>query len=66
MTCNYCTRAPIANYQKVWVRWGMVKGKYSKEPDYHDVGKLNDWDEPTGENNVHVCAKHEQPFLNGL
>lgn len=65
-TCDYCKKAPVANYQKVWVRWGMTKnGDYSKEPDYHDTGKLNDWDEPTGENNIHVCEKHEEELLNG-
>lgn len=64
--CNYCKKVATANFQKVWVRWGIdKKGNYSNEPDYLLTGKLNEWDEPIGEDNIHVCDKHEEELLDG-
>lgn len=64
--CDKCPARPVANYQKVWVRWSMTKGgSYSKHPNYNDARDLNDMDEPTGDDNVHVCAAHEEELLNG-
>lgn len=65
-TCKYCDNPPVANYQKVWVRWAMTKaGDYQKHPNYEGAYYLNKYDEPTGENNVHVCKEHEEKFLDG-
>ena len=65
-TCNFCKKEPVANYQKVWVRWAMTKkGDYARTLDYQGASDLNDNDEPVGEYNVHVCADHEELFLDG-
>lgn len=64
--CDFCSKKPIANYQKVWVRWVMTPdGDYASKPDYNGASELNDMDEPTDGNNIHVCKKHEEKLLNG-
>lgn len=66
MNCDHCKKRAVVNYQKVWVRWEMTRdGGYAKEPDYDGARVLNDNDEPVGEDNVHVCAEHEQKLLDG-
>lgn len=67
-TCDHCDKPAVANFQKMWVRWKVYRnGDYSKTArmDYDAVAKMNEWDEPTGENNIHVCAEHEEKLLNG-
>jgi len=62
--CNYCDKVAVANYQKVWVKWAITpQGDYAKEPDYDGARELNDREEPTGEDNIHVCEEHEQRLL---
>ena len=57
MTCDYCDSPAIANYQRIWVRYSVsLNGDYGRRM-YQ--GQLNEDDEPTDENNVHVCKRHE-------
>jgi hypothetical protein len=59
--CNYCNRNAVANYQRVWIRWDVDKnGNYSK--DYTEQFEMQ---EPIEENNLHLCAKHEEDLQNG-
>jgi len=68
MQCDYCDKQAVANYQRLWVRWNITPRGYAVKPMSWKDGKardLNDIDEPTGENNIHVCARHETALLNG-
>jgi len=60
--CDYCEKPAVRNYQRIWVSWKVYQkdGSYSKNP------RLElDVEEPTGENNYHLCEEHEEQFLNG-
>lgn len=63
--CDYCSKPAVANYQKVWVRYAVDKnGDYGKRENTGDwEGHLND--DPSGDDNAHVCKTHEGPWLNG-
>lgn len=64
--CDHCDKQAVANFQRVWVRWGVnPSGSYSKLPSYEAARELNRNDEPTDENNIHVCADHEEKLLDG-
>jgi hypothetical protein len=62
MKCDYCKKKAVANYQKIWVRWEIKNDDYAKEPDWEAGMNI---EEPTGENNVQVCAEHEKKFFIG-
>lgn len=68
-TCNHCELPAVANYQRVWVRWNVQKDGSYKDATYPTkeggAYRLNDIDEPTEENNIHVCATHEEKLLDG-
>ena len=64
MTCDYCKKPPVANYQKIWVRWAINRsGEYSRLASYTKVYEMNEWDEPVGDDNIHVCRDHEKELL---
>lgn len=61
MKCDYCNEKAIVNYQKVWVRYEV------QEDESYELDKnFNGCDiEPTYENNLHLCKKHEKEWLDG-
>ena len=59
--CDYCEKPAVRNYQKVWVSWVIIGNGYSKEPKFEGMRI----EEPTGEDNIHVCREHEKLFLEG-
>lgn len=64
--CDHCDKPAVANFQRVWVRWEVRRnGDYSKHPSYEGARQLNRNDEPTGDDNIHVCAEHEEKLLDG-
>ena len=60
MKCDFCKRGAVVNYQKTWTKYNIVNEDYQKK----DIDAL-DIEEPTGEDNLHLCKKHEEVFLNG-
>lgn len=60
--CDYCNKPAVRNYQKIWVSFfirNKEREEYSKNPrPEYDV------QEPNGEENVHVCEKCEERWLN--
>jgi len=62
MKCDYCKTEAIVNYQKVWKRFKIGKGEFYKEDGSFDA---LDIEEPIDDNNIHLCRKHEIPWLKG-
>lgn len=64
MECDYhseCGKDATCNYQKVWVRYSLNKdGDYGARK-YND--ELNE--DPSGDDNIHLCKEHEQKMLAG-
>ena len=58
MKCDYCKKKAIVNVQKVWVAWTINNDKYSSS-------EILDVEEPAGDENLHLCEKHYQKFLEG-
>jgi len=46
---------------KVWVRYKIKNGEYIKDETFDGF----EIEEPTGEDNLHLCRKCEKKFLNG-
>ncbi len=61
MKCDYCNEKAIINYQKVWVRYNITRdGSYEADQNFNGCDI-----EPTYENNLHLCRKHEIKWLEG-
>jgi len=60
MKCDYCDNEAVVNYQRVWISWKIMKdGNYSRR-----FKEEFDLEEPTEDNNVHVCHLCEERWLN--
>lgn len=61
VTCDYCDKPAVANFQKLWTKF-----RVSKDGDYR---KLNNWSDKSDyideDDNVHVCREHETQWENG-
>lgn len=63
MNCDHCDKPAIFNYQKVWSRYPIdAEGNYG-DSDNCDDTHLND--DPNGDDNVFVCEKHNEEWLEG-
>lgn len=62
MKCDYCEAEAVVNYQKAWERFKISKGGFYKEDRLFNA---MDIEEPINDNNVHLCDKHEEPWLEG-
>jgi len=62
MECDLCNSKAIINFQKVWVKFEIDKDDNYKEDKNFDC---LDIEEPIEENNVHLCEKHSEQWLNG-
>lgn len=61
MKCDYCNERAVINYQKVWVRYKVKKdGSYELDKDFNGCDI-----EPTYDDNLHLCAKHESDWREG-
>jgi hypothetical protein len=59
--CDYCDEPATNNYQKTWVKFKIidaVDGKYTLIEDFNALRI----EEPTGEDNYHLCADHSNMF----
>lgn len=65
MKCDFCEAPAVANYQKVWVRFAVDEaGDYGlRENSGWWDSHIND--DPSGDDNAHLCAEHEGPWLAG-
>ncbi len=62
MTCDYCDKETIVNYQKVWKRFKIGKDEFYKEDKSFDACDI---EEPIENDNIHLCKKHENIWLSG-
>lgn len=62
MKCDFCKLKSVVNYQKVWDRFSINKNEEYKEDLTFDGG---DFAEPVGNDNIHLCRKHEKEWLEG-
>lgn len=51
--CDFCNKPAAYKLQKMWIRWIHTNSGEYKKPKL-----LFEADEPTGENNLHLCEKH--------
>lgn len=58
MKCDYCRKKAIVNYQDI-----MAKYPVDKDGNYGDMDIIDDFGHGI-ETNKHLCAKHEEEFLN--
>lgn len=65
MKCDHCENEAICNYQKIWVRYAIHNN--NKEWGYgarrFATSGIND--DPSGEDNEHLCKEHEVKFNEG-
>ena len=60
--CDFCSLAATANFQKVWTKFAIDKnGKYREDKKFRG----GDFEEPIGEDNIHLCKKHLDKWLKG-
>ena len=59
--CDYCNMNAFANFQKVWVKYNINKnGAYKISKDF-----INSClEEPSINENVHLCKKHLRKWIN--
>ena len=65
MRCNFCGKEIKKGYnvQKVWVAWEYD----GKNDEYGGTPKiLLDYEEPVGDENIHVCEKCFLRYISGL
>ena len=56
--CDFCDKPAVANFQRTWVEYRINKhGNYGKSQVRADL------QEPIEDDNVHVCEKHEEEWL---
>jgi hypothetical protein len=62
MDCDYCGKPAYVNIQKIWICWELDSetGEYSKK---HKL--LLDANEPTSNENLHLCSKCFNDWKNG-
>lgn len=60
--CDFCSAAAVVNFQKVWIRFTIDKNyRYREDKNFDclDIEEPMEWD------NIHVCEKHSEKWLNG-
>lgn len=57
--CGFCDKPAVVNYQKTWLRFVIIGEDYQSPTIEPDI------EEPTGEDNVHLCVDHEMKWLEG-
>lgn len=63
MKCDYCEEDAIVNYQKCWKRFLIDESEDYELDEHFDSSEIQ---EPTGQDNLHLCKEHEQKFLDGV
>jgi len=59
--CDECDKEAVWNYQKDWLKYSeyaLAEGISVPEEDFDGC----DIEEPTGENNLHLCKDHAELF----
>jgi hypothetical protein len=56
--CDYCDKEATYNYQKVWKKYKVLNKGYEEISDFDPM----DIEEPTGEDNYHLCYDHSKMF----
>lgn len=60
--CDFCDARAVANLQKIWVKFKVSKdGRYKRDRTFDGT----DFDGPDGEDNIHLCKKCEEKWLEG-
>ena len=56
--CDKCSAPAVVNYQKVWAKYPIFNGEYQA------AEVMSEWEASCQlEDNVHLCAEHEQEWL---
>jgi|GEM_PF-1303296 hypothetical protein len=60
--CDYCKAKAVVNFQKIWVKFIIDKnGEYKQDNNFYGA----EFEQPTEEDNVHLCKRHLKEFLKG-
>jgi hypothetical protein len=52
----------VVNFQKIWVKFIIDKnGEYKQDNNFYGA----EFEQPTEEDNVHLCKRHLKEFLKG-
>ena len=60
--CDFCNSLATVNFQKVWKRFIIDKnGEYKEDKNFDG----SDFEQPIGEDNIHLCKRHLTKWLKG-
>jgi len=60
--CDFCDSKASFNFQKIWKKFIIDKnGRYKEDKKFCG----SDFEQPMGEDNVHLCKKHLEKWIKG-